>query len=90
MLGAADLDVHTWDADPAELAADLDFPGSERARTTLPLAAGRLRGTGPGPRLLLVGHTDVVPPGDPASVDASIRSARRCATGSSTAAARAT
>ncbi len=63
-LAAAGLDVETSDADPVALAADPDFPGSERPRTILPLAAGRLRGARPGPRLLLVGHTDVVPPGD--------------------------
>ncbi len=61
------LDVLAWDADPVALADDADFPGSERPRTTLPLAAGHLRGARPGPRLLLVGHTDVVPPGDPAA-----------------------
>jgi acetylornithine deacetylase len=66
-MAVAGLEVRAWDADPAELAADPDFPGSERPRATLPLAAGRLRGGRPGPRLLLVGHTDVVPPGDPAT-----------------------
>ncbi len=66
-LDAAHLDVRSWDADPAALAADPDFPGSERPRATLPLAAGHLRGSRPGPRLLLVGHTDVVPPGDRAT-----------------------
>jgi acetylornithine deacetylase len=66
-MTAAGLEVETWDADPVALAADPDFPGSERPRTTLPLAAGRLRGARPGPRLLLVGHTDVVPPGDRAT-----------------------
>ncbi len=63
-LDAAGLEVRAWDADPVALARDPDFPGSERPRTTLPLAAGRLGGTRPGPRLLLVGHTDVVPPGE--------------------------
>jgi acetylornithine deacetylase len=63
-MAAAGLEVHTWDADPVALAADPDYPGAERPRTTLPLAAGHLRGGRPGPRLLLVGHTDVVPPGD--------------------------
>ena len=63
-MTAAGLDVIAWDADPVALAADPDFPGSERPRTTLPLAAGHLRGARPGPRLLLVGHTDVVPPGE--------------------------
>jgi acetylornithine deacetylase len=66
-MAAAGLEVRTWDADPAVIAADPDFPGSERPRATLPLAAGHLRGDRPGPRLLLVGHTDVVPPGDPAA-----------------------
>ena len=64
---AGGLEVRSWDADPAALAADPDFPGSERPRTTLPLAAGRLAGSRPGPRLLLAGHTDVVPPGDRAT-----------------------
>ncbi len=66
-LAAAGLEVETWDADPSAVAADPAFPGSERPRTTLPLAVGRLRGPRPGPRLLLAGHTDVVPPGDPAA-----------------------
>ena len=64
-LDAAGLDVHAWDADPAALAADRAFPGIEVPRTTLPLVAGTLRGSRPGRRLLLVAHTDVVPPGDP-------------------------
>jgi len=67
VMTASGLDVIAWDADPVALAADPDFPGSERPRTTLPLAAGHLRGTRPGPRLLLVGHTDVVPPGERAT-----------------------
>jgi acetylornithine deacetylase len=66
-LDAAGLEVRVWDADPVALARDPDFPGSERPRTTLPLAAGRLGGARPGPRLLLVGHTDVVPPGERAT-----------------------
>jgi len=64
---AAGLETRAWDADPEELARDPDFPGSEVPRRTLPLAAGVLRGDRPGPRLLLVGHTDVVPAGDRAS-----------------------
>lgn len=58
------LDASSWDADPVALEADPDHPGAEMPRTTLPLAAGTLRGARPGPRLLLAGHTDVVPPGD--------------------------
>jgi len=64
-LHTAGLAVRAWDADPATLAADRGFPGMEVPRTTLPLVAGTLRGSRPGRRLLLVAHTDVVPPGDP-------------------------
>ena len=66
-LEAIDLDVHAWDADPGVLATDPAFPGMEVPRTALPLVAGTLRGAQPGRRLLLVAHTDVVPPGDPAT-----------------------
>jgi acetylornithine deacetylase len=66
-LDAAGLDVRSWDADPADLAGDPGFPGMEVARSTLPLVAGLLRGVQPGPRLLLLAHTDVVPAGDPST-----------------------
>ena len=59
------LEVHAWDADQVGLAADPAFPGMEVPRSRLPLVAGTLRGSRPGKRLLLVAHTDVVPPGDP-------------------------
>jgi len=58
------LEVRSWDADPVALAADPDHPGSEMPRSSLPLVAGVLRGARPGPRLLVAGHTDVVPTGD--------------------------
>jgi acetylornithine deacetylase len=58
------LEVRSWDVDPAVLARDPEHPGSEVPRSRLPLAAATLRGARPGPRLLLAGHTDVVPPGD--------------------------
>ena len=53
------LDVHR--ADPA-------WPGEEMPRLSLPVVVGRVGrpGTG-GPRLVLSGHLDVVPPGDPAT-----------------------
>jgi len=54
------------ETDPATIAADPDFPGSEMPRTALPVVTGRLGRPG-GKRLLLVGHVDVVPPGDPAT-----------------------
>ncbi len=66
-LERAGLGVHAWDADSSALARDPAFPGMEVPRTVLPLVAGTLRGSRPGRRLLLVAHTDVVPPGDPAT-----------------------
>jgi len=64
LMAAAGLDVISFDADPEEMSRDPEWPGSEMPRETLPVAAGTLRGTRPGPRLLLIGHVDVVPPGD--------------------------
>ena len=47
----------------AEVCADPDWPGEEVPRTSLPIVIGRL-GTPGGRRIVLVGHTDVVPVGD--------------------------
>lgn len=64
-LTSAGLEVRSLAADPAELRADPDYPGAEVERSSLPIVAGRLRGTAAGGRrVLLVGHVDVVPPGD--------------------------
>lgn len=65
LLEESGLDVVRIDADPVDLANDPAWPGSEMPRTHLPLVAGTWRGNRPGPRLLLVGHLDVVPAGDP-------------------------
>ncbi len=62
--GGPAVDVERWDVDAAAFAADPGHPGSEVPRTTLPLVAGAVRTGRPGPRLILSGHTDVVPPGD--------------------------
>jgi acetylornithine deacetylase len=45
---------------------DPAWPGEEMERTTLPIVVGRV-GSADGRRLILSGHLDVVPPGDPAS-----------------------
>lgn len=58
------LETTRIDADPQTVAADPDFPGSEMPRASLPVVVGRLGRAG-GRRILLVGHVDVVPPGDP-------------------------
>jgi acetylornithine deacetylase len=63
-LGA---DVELWHDDPAELQRLPGYPGHEIARATLPVLAARLRGRRPGPAVLLTGHVDVVPVGDPST-----------------------
>ena len=50
-----------------QVATDPAFPGIEVDRSELPIVAGRIRGSRPGPVRMLSGHIDVVPPGDPAS-----------------------
>jgi len=50
-----------------DIESDPGFPGIEVDRTELPIVAGRLVGSRPGPTLILCGHVDVVPPGDPAT-----------------------
>jgi acetylornithine deacetylase len=54
------------DTDPEAAAADPDWPGAEMPRQSLRTVVGRIGRPG-GRRLLLVGHVDVVPPGDPAT-----------------------
>ncbi|HEX5824241.1 MAG TPA: ArgE/DapE family deacylase [Candidatus Limnocylindrales bacterium] len=65
-LAAAGMRVETLSPDPAGIRADPAWPGEETVRTALPLVIGRLGRSG-GRRLVLSGHVDVVPPGDPAT-----------------------
>ena len=58
--------VGVLEPDLAAVRDDPDWPGEEMPRSRLPIVMGRLGRMG-GRRLLLVGHTDVVPPGDPAT-----------------------
>ncbi len=58
------LDVEAWDLDIPALAAQDGFPGMEVSRDSARGVVARWPGTGEGPTLLLLGHTDVVPPGD--------------------------
>ncbi|MGZ9276863.1 MAG: ArgE/DapE family deacylase [Candidatus Limnocylindrales bacterium] len=53
--------------DPITIRADPDWPGEEMDRTALPVVIGRAGSPGRGPRIILSGHLDVVPPGDPAT-----------------------
>ena len=63
LLADAGLEVERVEPDLASLMADPGFPGMEVPRTDLPLVAGRLTTGRPGPRILLIAHCDVVPPG---------------------------
>lgn len=72
-FAAAGLAVEHWPLDLPALTGDPDFPGWEVPRDRAHGLLGRLPGTrsgdpaGAGARsLLLLGHADVVPPGDPA------------------------
>jgi acetylornithine deacetylase len=66
-MGDVGLDVDHWQVPLAEVLARPDFPGVEVDRTEAWGAVGRLPGSaGDGSRsLMLNGHVDVVPPGDP-------------------------
>ena len=63
---ASGIETDVWDDEPAALARAPGFPGAETDRDVVRGAAGCLRGTGGGRSLLLGGHVDVVPAGDPA------------------------
>jgi acetylornithine deacetylase len=56
--------VDRWDIDLEELAADPWFPGAEVERSQAVGVVGTTAGEG-APALVLQGHLDVVPPGDP-------------------------
>ncbi|HEV2887390.1 MAG TPA: M20/M25/M40 family metallo-hydrolase, partial [Jatrophihabitans sp.] len=61
-----DLEVDLWQPELAELRADPDFPGTEAERSEIwgLVASTEQRD---GPTVILQGHVDVVPPGDPAA-----------------------
>ncbi|HET7830630.1 MAG TPA: ArgE/DapE family deacylase [Candidatus Limnocylindrales bacterium] len=65
-LEAAGLTVEVFHPDPGDIRADPAWPGEEVARSTLPVVLGRVGRAG-GRRIVLSGHTDVVPIGDPAT-----------------------
>jgi acetylornithine deacetylase len=58
------LRVEALRPEPAVIRADPEWPGEEMSRSTLPMLIGRAGRVG-GRRLILSGHLDVVPPGDP-------------------------
>lgn len=54
-----DVEIRTDDV----RATDPGFPGMEVPRESITTVLGRRRGTKAGPKIVLCGHTDVVPPG---------------------------
>ncbi|MEO5883987.1 MAG: ArgE/DapE family deacylase [Candidatus Limnocylindrales bacterium] len=65
-LRGLDMAVEVVRPDLAAHRLDPDWPGEEMARTSLPVVIGRA-GRSEGRRIILSGHLDVVPPGDPAT-----------------------
>ena len=67
IFAADGFDVSTWDIDMADTASDPDFPGQEVERTHGLGVLAQWPGTESdhAPTLLINGHTDVVPVGDP-------------------------
>jgi acetylornithine deacetylase len=63
LLAEAGTRVERVEPDPAAARQDPDWPGEEMPRDRLPIVLGRLGRSG-GPRVVLVGHVDVVPIGD--------------------------
>ncbi len=70
------MQVEVVQADPAAIRNDPAWPGEEMPRTSLPVVIGRAGATGANgasgangsrARVILSGHLDVVPPGDPAT-----------------------
>jgi acetylornithine deacetylase len=67
-LDAMGLDTDIWQIDLPSITADPDFPGLEAARDDAWGVVGSWRGEDPdAATLVLNGHIDVVPPGDPAA-----------------------
>ena len=64
-LSGLGLEIDHWQLPLAELMAEPDFPGVEVQRREAWGLVGRLPGRGDGATLMLDGHVDVVPTGDP-------------------------
>jgi len=58
-------EVDQWVTPMIELEADPAYPGREVDRDEVPVVAARITGNRPGPTIVLTGHVDTVPVGDP-------------------------
>jgi acetylornithine deacetylase len=67
LLTEAGVSVERLDVPLAEVENEPRFPSIEVDRTSLPIVVGSIEGARAGPTLMLQGHVDVVPPGDPAA-----------------------
>ena len=82
LLADGGMEIDHWQIDLASTSAHPDFPGMEVERDEAWGLVGRLPGTDPdGPTLMLNGHIDVVPIGDPqnwhdAPFEATVRDGR--------------
>ena len=68
LLADAGAAMERLEPDPVAARQDPEWPGEEMPRERLPIVLGRVGRPG-GRRIVLVGHVDVVPPGDPATWD---------------------
>lgn len=64
IMGTMGLEVSIIETDPVALAMDPAFPGMEVDRSDLVTVVGTWDSGRPGPTRMLLGHIDVVPPGD--------------------------
>jgi len=60
-------EVDAWVARMRDLENDPAYPGREVERDEVPVVAARVVGSRPGPTVVISGHLDVVPIGDPES-----------------------
>ena len=58
-------EVDAWVTPMVDLEADSAYPGREVDRDEAPVVAARITGNRPGPTIVLTGHVDTVPVGDP-------------------------
>ncbi|MEJ7801730.1 MAG: M20/M25/M40 family metallo-hydrolase, partial [Ilumatobacter sp.] len=65
LMDEGGLECDRWQIDLADMYVRSDFPGVEVERREAWGLVGRLPGTDNGPSLMLNGHVDVVPIGDP-------------------------
>ncbi len=65
-LEALGLEVEVFSPNPADIRGDPAWPGEEVPRSSLTVVLGRAGRPG-GRRIVLSGHTDVVPAGDPSA-----------------------